>query len=146
MERMDRQFIRRFSKKSAVRKDRVVLPVAFAPGRDPTALSFTLRDMTLQSIEALLRYRAYFRIQPSGDLPGLCVLTHTNLTEDLRPPLPPRYREDEQDPVYGKLHHETDLPDETQRHQMATQATQNGLLLPAVINKHDHPNLTVDQR
>jgi len=139
MDRADEQFIRRFSKKSAVKKDRQVLPAAFEPRIDERGLSFTLRDETLQSREALLRYRTYFQIQKSGDLPGLCFLTYANLTQGLQPPLPPRYSEYETDPVYGHLHHLTDLPNETQQNQMATQATQNGLLLPAVIKKRDYP-------
>jgi hypothetical protein len=139
MDRADEQFIRRFAKTTAVKKDRVVLPAAFEPRVEEAALSFTFRDETLQSREALLRYRHHFEIQPSGTLPGLCFLTYANLTEGLQPPLPPRYSDDETDPVYGHLHHLTDLPSETQQNQMATQATQNGLLLPAVIKKRDYP-------
>ncbi len=145
MDRADRQFIRRFSKKNEV-KNRQVLAAAFAPRGDERTLSFTLRDKTLQSRDALLRFRNHFEIRPSGDLPGLCFLTHANLAEDLRPPLPPRYREDERDPVFGKLHHETDLPNETQQNQMATQATQNGLLLPAIIRKREYPPELINGR
>jgi len=136
----DLQYLRRFAKKRAVSKERQVLPAAFEPRRDEDALSFTLRDGSLQSQEQLLQYQAHFSIQPSGDLPGLCFLTHCNLTEDLKPPLPPRYKEDETDPVYGKLHHQTDVPSLTQQNQMATQATQNGLLLPAKIKGREHPS------
>jgi len=139
MEEADRQYLRRFSKKRAVSRDRTVLPTAFEPRSDEPALSFTLRDESLQSSRQLLCYRDHFRILPSGDLPGLCFLTHANLTEGLKPPLLPWYKEDENDPVYGKLHYQTELPTEMQQNQMATQATQNGLLLPAVIKGREHP-------
>lgn len=140
MDAAERQYIRRFAKKRAVSKERQVLPTAFEPRPNEQGLSFTLRNRSLLTTTQLCQYQEHFRIQPSGDLPGLCFLTHTNLTEDLKPPLPPRYKEDEDDPVYGKLHYLTDLPSLTQQNQMATQATQNGLLRPARIKGQEHPS------
>ena len=138
MDGTNRHFIRRFSRKSDVRRDRTVLPRAFEPRSSESALSFTFRNEELRSQNALIQYRDHFPLT-SGDLPGLCWLSHRNLVEDLEPPLPPRYREDTDDKKYGRLHYETDVPGETQQNQMATQATQNGLLLPAVIKKRVHP-------
>jgi len=138
MDGADQHFIRRFSKRTAVQKDRVVLPAAFEARSGESALSFTLRSKSLQEKEALLKYQRHF-VLSSGDLPGLCFLTRANLTNDLQPPLPPRFKAAEDDQVYGKLHHETDVPNETQRNQMAVQATQNGLLLPAILKGREHP-------
>jgi len=139
MDQPELQYLRRFSVKSAVKKHRQVLPRAFRPRDDELSLSFTLRCQELGSQQGLIAFRAYHRITGSGDLPGLIYLTHMNLVNDLTPPLTPRYVKDERDPKYGHLHHETDRPDETQLNIMATQASQNGVLLPAIIKGREHP-------
>jgi hypothetical protein len=134
----DRQYIRRLLK-NAVKRDRTILPRAFSASPNDSSISFTLRGDVLQSEDQLRRYRKHKRLN-SGDLPGLCYLTHQNLTQDLKPPLPPRYQEDSEDTIYGTLHHETDVPDETQQNDLATKATQHGLLLPFVHHtKGDWP-------
>lgn len=138
MGRGNAHYIRRFAKKSAVQKDGTVMPPAFEPRQDEATLSFTLRDQLLETTSALREFQET-KALPSGDLPGLCFLTHCNLIDDLNPPLPPWHSADKQDEAYGHLHYSTDLPTLTQRNQMATQATHNGILLPAVLSGQARP-------
>lgn len=121
----DDRFLRRVAKKRQIRNG-IVTEGAFED-RHPT-LSFTYQDEELKSDTGLTRYQ-FDKKLPSGDLPGLCVLSFQDLTVLLEPPLPPRHDIDHEDEQYGLLHCCTDSPrDEDHREKMAKLATRNGVL------------------
>ena len=118
-------FLRRVSTKAAI-KDGTVGWRAF-DDQHPT-LSFTFQDDDLQTGPGMQTYQRD-KALPSGDLPGICKLTLYDLTESLRPPLPPRADRDPEDEKYGHLHCCTDCPvNDDHRRKMAKLATRNGIL------------------
>lgn len=128
-------FLRRVSKPNAIREG-FVLPPAFAVRTKEPSLSFTFQDSTLQSPEALEQYQIDNALPESGDLPGICMLTHSDLVKALVPPLPPRHSPDTRDERYGHLHCETDPPfDEAHQAEMAKLATRNGVVLDFIRKK-----------
>ena len=111
-------FLRRVTRPKHV-KDGVVMAEAFKD-RYPT-LSFTFQDDDLKTDAGLEAYREEKANDlESRDLPGICVLTHEDLTVRLEPPLPPRPDRDQTDEKYGHLHCCTDRPRDLQhREKMA---------------------------
>lgn len=98
-------------------------------------LSFTFQTQHLHTDEGLDQYHEYKEL-PSGDLPGLCILTFHDLTVSLQPPLPPRQDPNPTDKRYGHLHCCTDRPaDDAQRRAMAHLAKQHGIVRPFVPKK-----------
>jgi hypothetical protein len=105
---------------------------AFRPEPAERALSYTLQNDDLRTPNGLDQYQLYW-VFPSGDLPGICKLSYVNLTEDLKPPLPPWPEPDETDKKYGHLHCHTDLPrDKDSMRRLAVLATENGVVRPFV--------------
>lgn len=104
----------------------------FRPREDEPSLSYTLQNESLRTSSGLEQYQRDKEL-PSGDLPGICKLTHYDLTEALQPPRPPRFEHDLADPKYGHLHCVTDRPhDDVHMEKMAKLATRNGLIRPFV--------------
>ena len=122
----DDSFLRHVAKKRHIRHDTVSWE-AFHD--DHPRLSFTFQDANLKTSEGLKHYQLY-KALPSDDLPGICKLTFYDLTESLRPPLPPCPAPEPDDPEYGHLHCVTERPnDQEHKEQMAKLATRNGVLL-----------------
>ena len=91
-------------------------------------LSFTFQDAGLKTEAGLNQYQRD-KALPSGDLPGICKLSFYDLTESLRPPLPPRRDPNLDDERYGHLHCCTDLPiDLEHKVEMAKLASRYGVL------------------
>ncbi len=131
----DDSFLRRIDRKNRLTQDGIVSWQAFKPRDEEMSLSYTYQNDVLKTAEGLLRYQRD-NVLSSGDLPGACRLTFYDLTEALKPPLPPRPEEDTQDTKYGLLHCVTDLPqDEIHMDKMAKLATRNGVVLPFVRRK-----------
>lgn len=127
-------FLRRIDKKRYIAEGIIPWNV-FDPRKNELTLSFTLRDERLETDEGLAKYRSD-KALPSGDLPGICMLTFDDLTRGIKPPLPPRADHDHSDEIYGHLHCITDRPrDFDHAEKMAKLATQNGVLLPFVKAK-----------
>lgn len=102
---------------------------------DHPTLSFTFQDATLKTELGLDQYQRD-KAFPSGDLKGICKLSFYDLTESLRPPLPPRGDPDADDREYGHLHCCTDRPiDQGHKELMAKLATRNGVLREFVHRK-----------
>lgn len=129
------RFLRRTDRKGYI-KERdgrfVVVWEAFKPRPNERDLSFTFQALQLQSEEALRQFQQDKELPESGDLPGICRLSYANLNDQS---LPPRFKEDPDDTVYGKLHHVTDLPSQPQMESLAAMASQNndfGLPFPLI--------------
>lgn len=96
-------------------------------------LSFTYRNDELKTRDGLDLYQVR-TVLPSGDLPGICVLTFLDLTCLLEPPLEPRQEVDIEDEYYGEIHCVTDQPvDKAQRQEMAKLATKHQDILRSVV-------------
>ena len=96
-------------------------------------LSFTYRDDELATCAGLDLYQIR-KALPSGDLPGICMLTFLDLTCSLEPPLEPRQEVDNEDEYYGELHCVTDQPvDKAQRQEMAKLAAKRQDVLRSVV-------------
>jgi len=99
-----------------------------------TTLSFTFRNDELKTSAGLDFYQSRKKL-PSGDLPGLCMLTYGDLTLALEPPLEPRHERDTEDEYYGNLHCVTDRPvHDDQRERMAKLATKHKEVLRPVVS------------
>lgn len=128
----DDNFLRRISKRGNI-KEGVVHAGAFDDGH--STLSFTLQDGNLRTEAGIDEYHRD-KALPSGDLPGIICLSFHDMTEAVRPPLPPRREPDPEDEKYGHLHCCTDRPeDEAQRDQLAKLATRNGVVRQLVRKK-----------
>ena len=126
------EFLRRAGKKRHVKLG-VVHWEVFADSH-PT-LSFTLRNDDLRTEDGLDRYQE-LKAFPSDDLPGICMLTFLDLTDRLRPALPPRRDPDGQDATYGHLHCSTDRPSgQIQMEVMAELANKHGVLREFILKR-----------
>lgn len=125
-------FLRRVSKKRYI-KQGVVSADAF-DDKHPT-LSLTLQDENLKTEDGLDQYQLA-KVLPSGDLAGIIHLSFHDLTENVKPPLPPRFDSDPTDERYGHLHCCIDRPrDKRHRDMLAKCAEDNGVLLSVVRKK-----------
>ena len=124
----DDSFLRRSTRK-LIKDGYVVWRVFEAREKlDERTLSFTLQDENLKTPQGIEQFQLDKMLE-SGDLPGICLLTHADLTKKLIPPLPPRHDPDKEDERYGHLHCVTDLPrDEDHMRLLATLATDNGVV------------------
>lgn len=128
----DDRFLRRVSKAGSIKRGAV--GAGAFQDKHPT-LSFTLQDAVLKDPAGLDRYQRD-KALPSGDLPGICALTFHDLTESVKPPLPPRHEPDRADTKYGHLHCCTDRPiDDDHRDNLAKLATRNGVLCQFIPNR-----------
>lgn len=124
-------FIRRTKGKNHIRNG-VIKPAAFSDNHE--TLSLTYRNELLCTIEGVDEYQRKNQLPVSGDLPGLCMLTHHNLTKELNPPRPPRHEPEQTDPKYGHLHCVIDRPeDENHRSLMAFLAEKNTDLIRELV-------------
>jgi len=109
---------------------------AFKPRQDEENLSLTIRREELLSDDGIEEYQLRNAIPPSGDLPGICLLTLRDLTVDLNPPRRPWHNPDPKDKVYGHLHYSIELPaDMEHMKHLAFLATINGVIREVVRNR-----------
>ena len=128
-------FLRRIDRKRRAMPDGTLSWEVFQCRNDEASLSFTNQNEQLVTHQGLVAYQIAKRLK-SGDLPGICKLTLSDLTEGLQPPLPPRQQKDETDPEYGHLHCVTDCPrSQIRMERMAMIATQHGLVRPFISKK-----------
>ncbi len=127
-------FLRRTAGKRYI-KNGVVGWEAFKPREGEDGLSFTYQSPSLQSPEGIRSFQLD-KVLPSGDLPGICKLTYSNLAVGLSPPLLPRFKMDLDDAKYGALHCLTELPQDQEQMeamaQLASRNTDSGLPIPFV--------------
>lgn len=84
------------------------------------SLSWTLKDESLLTNDALNAYRRHYSASIPSGLPGLCWLSFRGLPRELNPPLVPCRDPDRSDPVYGHLHCSTPSPtDKSHMEKMA---------------------------
>lgn len=127
-------FLRRVQYQRQMR-DGVVHWRAFKPRQDEENLSLTIRRETLLSDDGIEEYQLRNAL-PSGDLPGILLLTLRDLTVDLNPPRRPWHNPDPKDKVYGHLHYSIELPEDTQHmEKLAALATNNGVIREVVRNR-----------
>lgn len=133
-------FLRRVQYTSDMR-DGVVHWRAFKPRRGEENLSLTIRREKLLSDDGIDEYQLRNAIPPSGDLPGICLLTLRNLTVDLKPPRRPWHNPDPEDKVYGHLHYSIQLPEDMKHmEQLAFLATSNRVKREVVRNRDQDKN------
>lgn len=108
---------------------------AFKDSQPTPTLSFTLQNSELRTPAGLKQFQRDKAIPSSGDLPGICMLTYADLTDE-KINLPPRRDRDRDDEKYGHLHCCTDRPrHQLQMERMADLATKNGVLCDMVRHK-----------
>lgn len=128
-------FLRRVQYRRHMR-DGVVHWQAFKPRQDEEDLSLTIRREKLLSDDGIEEYQLRNAIPPSGDLPGICLLTLRNLTVELNPPRRPWRNPNPKDKVYGHLHYSIQLPEDKEHmKRMAFLATINGVIREVVRNR-----------
>lgn len=119
-------------------RNRVVHWRAFKRREGEEDLSLTIRREKLLSDDGIEEYQLRNAL-PSGDLPGICLLTLHNLTVDLNPPRWPWPNPDPNDKVYGHLHYSIELPaDMEHMKHLAFLATINGVIREVVRNRDKH--------
>ena len=128
-------FLRRVQYPSDMRNG-VVHWRAFKQREGEEDLSLTIRREKLLSDDGIEEYQLHNAIPPSGDLPGICLLTLRNLTVDLNPPRRPWHNPDPEDNEYGHLHYSIELPaDMEHMKHLAFLATINGVIREVVRNR-----------
>ncbi len=132
----DDSFLRHIDKKRLVMSNGLLSHEVFKPREGEPSLSFTYQDANLRTQRGLDQYQQD-KVLLHGDLPGICKLTFDDLTESLKPPLPPHLEVNDSDKWYGHLHYVTDCPlNESHMEQMAKLASRHGLLRAFVKRQH----------